>query len=57
MRRPRQTLGQPTVQRRLLAQGDVAERDVHGAIEHGAGGRLDQGVADEEEAGGVWHGG
>ena len=51
VRRLRQAEGEPAVQRRFLAQGGVAKGDVHGAVEHGAGGGLDQGVADEEEAG------
>src|SRR4051794_29003358 len=36
---------------------EVAEGDIHAAVEDGAGGGLDQRVADEEEAGGVWHAG
>ena len=47
----RQAVGEPAIGRRFLAQREVAQRDIHRAIEHGAGGRLDQRVSYKEEAG------
>ena len=40
-RRAGQARGQPAVQRRFLPQGEVAERDIHVAVEDGSGRGLD----------------